>query len=51
MNKPQDFYKYKLIALFTEYLYNKVLNNDNDRAKKLAKRIKQILVEQYNSKK
>ncbi|MCV3753300.1 hypothetical protein OF364_00510 [Mycoplasma enhydrae] len=46
ITKPKDFYKYKIISLFTEYLYNKVLNGNPQRAKSDAKRIKEILFEQ-----
>lgn len=45
-NKPKDFYKYRIISLFTEYLYCKVLNINESRAKFITSRIKQILEEE-----
>ncbi|AZZ65354.1 hypothetical protein DMC14_000915 [Metamycoplasma phocicerebrale] len=47
ISKPKDFYKYRIIVLFTEYLYSKILNGDLQRAKNNAKRIKEILVEEH----
>ncbi|WP_412031547.1 hypothetical protein [Metamycoplasma buccale] len=44
-NEPKDFYKYRIISHFVDYLYNMVLNIDYNKAKINLMKVKEIFNE------